>query len=413
MRSRVVTTVAVVAAASALVLSGCSSSKSNSGGGLGGSSSPNSSAGSGGSSSSTGGSGQTYAIGFEGPLSGSNAQLGINEDNAVKLAVAQANAKNTYGFKVTLVNEDDQGDPSKSPAAANALVGQQNVLGVIGPSFSGSTLAVGKIYSAAGMAFITPSATNATLQTQGFTTFHRIVPNDNTEGTQGADWLKRKGVKKLFVLQDESAYGKGVGDTVAKEAQKDGISVIEQGLNGTTTTNYNPIAQTINSDGVDAVFYGGYDAQAALLAKALVGVGFKGIAAGGNGIKSSVFTKNAGTAGNGWYMTCGCQDATVAPQSKAFAAAYQQMFGTPSSTYSPEAYDATNALLTAIKAAAASGTPTRATVETAVNGLDYQGITTTVKFQSNGEVDASVATVNLYMDKNGTIVEVGNIKDQS
>ncbi|MBN9620492.1 MAG: hypothetical protein J0H43_12295, partial [Actinobacteria bacterium] len=72
-----------------------------------------------------------------------------------------------------------------------------------------------------------------------------------------------------------------------------------------------------------------------------------------------------------------------------------------------------NALLTAIKAAAASGTPTRATVETAVNGLDYQGITTTVKFQSNGEVDASVATVNLYTDKNGTIVEVGNIKDQS
>ncbi len=134
---------------------------------------------------------------------------------------------------------------------------------------------------------ITPSATNATLQTQGFTTFHRIVPNDNVEGSQGADWLARKGIKKLFVLQDLSAYGKGVGDTVAKEAKAKGITVIEQGLDGTTTKNYNPIAQTITASGADAMFYGGYDAQAALLAKALKSAGFKGITVGGNGIKST------------------------------------------------------------------------------------------------------------------------------
>lgn len=407
MRSRIITTTLVLSAAGAVALSGCSSSGGNKGGGGLGSSSAPSTQGSGSGAPSN----ASYTIGFEGPLSGSNAQLGINEVNGVKLAVQQAASK--FGFKVTLVSEDDQGDPAKSPAAANALVGNTAVLGVVGPSFSGSTLAVGKIYSAAGLAFITPSATNATLQTQGFTTFHRIVPSDNVEGTQGADWLKRKGVKKLFVLQDLSAYGKGVGDTVAQQARKDGISVTEQGLNGTTTTNYNPIAQTIKSSGVDAVFYGGYDAQAALLAKALKAVGFTGITVGGNGIKSSVFTKNAGNAGDGWYMTCGCQDATVAPQAKTFAQDYQAAFNTPPSTYSPEAFDAANALLTAIKAAAANGTPTRASVESAVNGLNYTGITTTVKFQSNGEVDASVATVNLYQDKNGQIVELGDIKKQS
>ncbi len=412
MRTRLITTTVALTAAGALALAGCSSSTSGGGngggnGGLGGGSSSSSS---GGGSTTSGG---TYTIGFEGPLSGANAQLGINEDDGAKLAVAQANASNKFGFKVKLVNQDDQGDPAKSPTAANALVGNPGVLGVIGPSFSGSTLAVGKIYSSADLAFITPSATNATLQSQGFKTFHRIVPNDNVEGTQGADWMKRKGVKKLFVLQDESAYGKGVGDTVAQEAKKDGIKVTEQGINGTTTTNYGPIAQTIANSGSDAVFYGGYDAQAALLAKALQSDGFKGIAVGGNGIKSTVFTKNAGAAGNGWYITCGCEDATVAPDAKAFNAAYQKMFGTPSSTYSPEAYDATNALLTAIKAAAANGTPTRSSVETAVNALDYKGIATTVKFQSNGEVDSSVATVNLYTVKNGNIVEVGNIKQQS
>jgi branched-chain amino acid transport system substrate-binding protein len=401
-RSRVMTTTAVLATATALALAGCGSSKSSSGGGLGTAA----------TGTTTAPTAKTYDIGFEGPLSGANAQLGINEEYGVELAVAQANASSSLGFKVSLVKADDQGDPAKAPAAATSLVQDVNLMGVIGPSFSGATLAVGKIYAAADLALITPSATNATLQTQGFTTFHRIVPNDNVEGSQGADWMARHGIKKLFVLQDLSAYGKGVGDTVAKEAKAKGITVIEQGLDGTSTKNYNPIAQTITASGATAMFYGGYDAQAALLAKALKSAGFKGLTVGGNGIKSSVFTTNSGSAGYGWYITCGCQDATVAPQSKAFTAAYTTMFKTPPSTYSPEAYDATNALIQGIKTAAASGAPTRASVEAAVNALDFTGITTTVKFQADGDLLSSVEVVNLYKDEAGKIVELGNIQAQ-
>jgi branched-chain amino acid transport system substrate-binding protein len=397
-RSRVVISTTVLATASALALAGCgsSSSGSSSSGGLGGNSSG----------------GTNWSIGFEGPLSGANAQLGINEEDGAQLAVNQANADSSLGFKVTLVKADDQGDPAKAPAAATQVIQNTKVLGEIGPSFSGATLAVGQRYGAAGLAMITPSATNATIQTQSFPTFFRIVPNDNVEGSQGADWLARTGVKKLFVLQDLSAYGKGVGDTVAKEAKAKGIKVTEQGLDGTSTKNYNPIAHTIVASGADALFYGGYDAQAALLAKALKAAGFKGTTVGGNGIKSSVFTKNGGTAVNGWYVTCGCQDATVAPQSKSFASAYQAAFNTPPSTYSPEAYDATNMLIQAIKTASASGTPTRASVLTAVKGTSYKGITTTIKFQSDGDLNSSVQTVNLYKVENDNIVQLGNIKSQ-
>ena len=81
------------------------------------------------------------------------------------------------------------------------------------------------------------------------------------------------------------------------------------------------------------------------------------------------------TAGNGWYFTCGCLDATIAANAKEFTAAYTAAYNTPPSTYSPEAFDATNALIQAIKAAKAGGTVTRASVETAVNTIDYKGIT--------------------------------------
>ena len=101
-----------------------------------------------------------------------------------------------------------------------------------------------------------------------------------------------------------------------------------------------------------------------------------------------MFTKNAGSAGNGWYFTCGCQDATTAPAAKAFATAYQSKFNTPPSTYSPEAYDAANLLIDAISKAGDSVTRT-SVLDCLGQGQNFKGITTTIKFAPNGEVHAS------------------------
>jgi branched-chain amino acid transport system substrate-binding protein len=258
------------------------------------------------------------------------------------------------------------------------------------------------------MPIITASASKGTLQTHGWKCWHRIIPNDNVEGGQGAEWLARTGAHKVFVLNDLSAYGQGVANTVAATLRQKGVQVVTKGVVA-TTTNYNPIAQTIKASGADTLFYGGYDAQAALLAKALVTAGFHGRTVGGNGIKSSVFTKNSGTAGNGWYMTCGCQDATTAPSAKQFAAAYQAKFNTPPSTYSPEAYDATNVIIDAINKASQAGSVTRTTVLNQINQENYKGITAQIQFQSNGELTTKNLIVNLYRQQNGVIKSLGNI----
>jgi len=371
-----------------------------------GSSAP-SSAGGGGLS----GGGDTIKIAFEGPLSGDNQQLGINEVNAFRLAIEQANAKGDLGFTLAGLESDDVGDPSKAPAAAAKVVQDDAVVGVVGPSFSGASKAVGKTYGEAGLAFMTPSASNATLQDQGFPTFYRVIPNDNIEGTQGADWLARKGLKTVYVIDDLSDYGKGVADAVEKGLKAKGVKVTRQGV-AASTTDYTATAQTVASSKVDALFYGGYDAQAAKFAKSLKAAGFKGLQVAGNGVKSSVFTDGAGAAGDGWFFTCGCLDATVAPEAKAFTEAYKAKWKVDPSTYSPEAYDATNAMIEAIKTAKKAGEVTRASVNTAVKALDYQGITTQVKFQGNGE-PAGETTVSLYTQRGGKIVSLGLLKDQS
>jgi branched-chain amino acid transport system substrate-binding protein len=386
-----------LALASALALTACSNDtkKSDSGSsGLGGS-----------------GSSQTYKIAFQGPLSGDNAQLGINEVNAVDLAVEQANKKGDLGFKLELVKADDQGSPEQAPTAAAQVLQDDAVIGVIGPSFSGATKAIGATYGDAGLSFISPSATNPTLSQQGFPTFHRIVPSDNVEGSQAADLFAKKGYKKVVVIDDLSDYGKGVADAMQTGLESQNVTVQRIGVDA-KTTDYGSTATQVAASGAQAVFYGGYDAQAGLVAQALASAGFSGDKYTGNGGKSSVFTDGAGAAGDGWYFTCGCSDATVAPEAKDFTAAYQKKFNTPPSTYSPEAYDAANAMIDAIKTAAKGGTATRESVEKAVDALDYKGITTEVKFDKTGEVDQSAQVVNLFQQEGGKIKLLGNIKDQ-
>src|ERR1700712_2168813 len=267
--------------AGALALTACSNGGSNT-------SASQSSGGLGGSSNSA----QTYKIAFEGPLSGDNQQLGINEVNGVQVAVDQANASGNLGFKLQLFKADDQGDPAVAPTVAAQVLQDASVLGVIGPAFSGPTKAVAPTYGQANMTIISPSATNDTLSKSGFPTFHRVVPPDSLEGTELANYLVSKKYKKMVVIDDTTDYGKGVADTVQGALEKGGVPVTRISVVN-TTTDYGATAAQVAGAGADAMFYGGYDAQAGQLAKALVAAGFKGDNYGGNGVKSTVFTKGA------------------------------------------------------------------------------------------------------------------------
>ena len=185
MQKKAIINVAVVGVAAVLALTACSNSKKTNGL-TGGSSSAS------GGGSSCNGTGTTYKIAFQGPLTGDNKQLGINEVNGVQLAIEQANAAKNLCFQLSLLQSDDGGTAAQAPAAAAAILQDPAVVGVVGPSFSGATAAVGAKYSQAGMALISPSATNETLTSQGFTTFHRIVPTDGVEGKATADFLATK-----------------------------------------------------------------------------------------------------------------------------------------------------------------------------------------------------------------------------
>ncbi len=403
MQKKAITAIFALGAAGALILSGCSNSSK------GGSTLTSSgAAASSSASSSCNGTGPAFKIGFQGPLSGDDKNLGVAEINGVNLAVDQANAAKNLCFTLSVITGDDQCSTSAAPAAASSILQDVAVLGLIGPSCSGATTATAASYAAAGVAIISPSATNATLTSQGFTTFHRIVPTDGIEGKATADYLAAK-YKKVFVIDDSSTYGQGVANVVRDELKTKGVTVDSQSIDA-TLKDLSALATKVQSSGDTAMYYGGYYAQAGLLAAALNAAGYKGFEISGNGAKDPGFVTAAGAAAESYYFACGCLDATTAPAAAKFNTDYNAKFGTPPSTYSPEAFDATNAMISAISTAQKAGAATRASVETAVNALDYKGITTEVKFQSNGEV--AQATINLYEVKSGKIVLLGDLSKQ-
>ena len=93
------------------------------------------------------------------------------------------------GKKVTfeLLTEDDQADPKQGTIVAQKLV-DAKVAGVVGHLNSGTTIPASKIYHDAGIAQISPSATNVTYTHQGFKTAFRVMANDAQQGKVLGDY---------------------------------------------------------------------------------------------------------------------------------------------------------------------------------------------------------------------------------
>ncbi|MGY0230823.1 branched-chain amino acid ABC transporter substrate-binding protein [Longispora urticae] len=340
-------------------------------------------------------------IAFFGALTGPNAALGINIRDGAKLAIDQYNAAKTAdNCKIELANNDSQGDEKAAPGIADAIVQDTKIIGVVGPAFSGESKAANGKLSDNGVTIITPSATNPTLADQGWKTFHRALGNDAAQGPAAGRYIKDVlKAQKVFVIDDTSEYGKGLADEVKKT-----VTPVATGTTSKGQTDFSALITQIKSSGADAVYYGGYYAEAGPFVKQLRGQGVKATFVSGDGVKDDKFIEGAGKeAAEGAVLTCPCVPPDKAAGS--FAADYKKATGNEPGTYSAEAYDAASILVAAVKA----GNITRPNVEKFVDAYNGKGVTTTFKFTDKGEIDLSAVAVWAYKVEGGKIVALQEI----
>jgi branched-chain amino acid transport system substrate-binding protein len=316
------------------------------------------------------------AIGFFGALTGNDANLGINIKRGVELAVEQWNAANA-GCKVTLKDYDSQGDPQKAPALADQAIADKTILGIVGPAFSGESKAVNPKFDQAVLPIITASATNPDLSKNGWKIFHRMLATDAKQGPDVAKYIRdTMKAKSVFVIDDQSEYGKGIADQVRTTlgALATGTDSIDP-----KASDYSAAVTKVKTANPDAVFYGGYYNPAGNLVKQLRDGGVKATFISGDGSADQGFIKAGGPASKDAIISCPCNINGNA----AFLKAYKAKFNDDPRTYGAEAYDAANSFF----AAFAAGKLDRASINTFLATYDAEGASRRIKWNATGEVE--------------------------
>jgi branched-chain amino acid transport system substrate-binding protein len=357
-----------------------------------------------------GGGGETYEIAFVGPLTGDAANLGINIRNGMKVAIDQSNEDNDFTIK--LQEFDTQGDPAQATTLKDDFIGDDNVLGIVGPTFSGETKALLPSLDEAGLVMVSASATNADLPTVVPDTkvFHRVIPDDAVQGAGLTDYItKVLESKKVAYVNDNSEYGKGLADGTQALLEKAGVTTAATAVVDPKSQDFSAAVNTVKAAEPDLVFYGGYYAEAGRLRKQLVDAGVDSQFLSGDGSLDPGFIESAGAGGDGAQISCPCNLATEdSSDSKLadFATAYQETNDVAAGTYSTEGYDSTNMLIEGIKA----GNTDRAKLLDYVEGIDtYDGISKPISFEDNGNVKAT--DVFVFEVKDGKIQLVGKTSE--
>ncbi|MCM3920634.1 branched-chain amino acid ABC transporter substrate-binding protein [Frankia sp. AiPs1] len=347
-----------------------------------------------------------FVIGFQGPLSGDNQQLGINAYDGVLTAVDLANRREDLPFRLRLVASDDQGNPDQGPTAAQKLLDNPGVVAVVGPVFSGATKSSEPLYSQAGLLSVSPSATNPALTDLGFLTFYRVIAPDTVQGAAAAEYLtKVLKATKVYSLDDRSEYGTGLSGALEQALTAHDVTVVHDGIN--PTKDYTSQATKIIDAQPDALYYSGYYSELALLTKALRSKGFTGKIVSGDGANDDQLIREAGVGNaEGTLLTCACGDSNSDPAAAGFVAEYRTVnSGIRPGTYSGEAYDATNAIIEVLRKIGAGAT--RESVAGAFGSVNVPGVTKQIRFRKNGEVEGS--TVYLYEVRGGKRTVLGPV----
>ena len=339
-------------------------------------------------------------IGHVGPVSGGQAHYGKDNENGARMAIADLNAKGvTIGgkkVKLELVAEDDAADPKQGTAAAQKLC-DAKVNGVVGHLNSGTTIPASTIYNQCGIPHVTPSATNPKLTQQGYKTTFRILANDNALGAglalHASNNLK---LKKIAIIDDRTAYGQGVAEVFKKTAMAKGIQIVDEQFTNDKAVDFMAILTAIKAKAPDGVFYGGMDTQAGPMLRQMEQLGLTSAKFfGGDGICTAKLAEQSGNAKTMTNVVCAEGGASLEkmPGGKAWKERYDKAYPGQFQVYSPYTYDAVGLLVDAMVRA---GSADPKVYMAKLADANYQGITTKIGFEADGELKNPAMTLYNY-----------------
>lgn len=359
----------------------------------------------------------TIRIGVDLPVSGADAAIGIPTQNGAVLAIEEAGKTFTGGaFKLegSLLDDAVQGvhDPAAGAQNVKTFIADSSVLAMVGPFNSNVAKAEIPLTNDAGLAQISPSNTNDGLTVgpdakllrtahPDTNTYFRVCTKDSRQGSALAQFAQKLGFKKIFVIDDNETYGKGLADTFDASFRQLGGNVLGHEHITGSQQDFKALLTKVHATGPDAVFFGGNTSTGGgLLRRQMGDVGMSATPfMGGDGISDTdEFVKIAGpTMASNVYYSFAAPDADKLPSAQTFVKAYKARFHADVGPYSAPAFAATLIIIAAIeKAVKEDGgkMPTRAEVLKNIAATrDFPTPIGKIGFDANGDTTAPILTL--------------------
>ncbi len=352
---------------------------------------------------------------------------GQSTANGIKFAVDQKNkAGGVEGFTIAYTSFDDcrQGAYNADAGVANVrqMLDDSKYLGMVGPYNSAVAKAEIPIAAPKNFVMVSPSNTNPCLtkdiagcsyhpqdlRAGNPNNYWRVVTTDDYQGPAMADYMyKQLNIKTVGILDDSTVFGVGIAGSFEQEFKKLGGTVAAHSeYKKEQTSDWKSILLNFKSKGAQGVYVGGTDDQNICIPrKQMKDIGWTAPFGGGDGIETTDCIEQASGNEGEIYATSAGADATQVSGAKATIDAFRAQFSGANDFggYTMQAYDAANALMTAIGNAIKANNgnmPTRLQVRDQFAKIQgFKGVIGTYDFDQNG--DTSLKIVSIYVVKTG------------
>jgi branched-chain amino acid transport system substrate-binding protein len=267
-----------------------------------------------------------------GPITGDLAALGEQYKRGAEMAVADINAAGgIMGEKLVLEVGDDACVPEQASRVAEQMA-SKGVVFVAGHLCSGSSIPASKIYLEENILQITPASTNPKFTDEGGWNVARVCGRDDAQGLVAGNFLaKHYAGKKVAIVDDKSAYGKGLADATNAAMKAAGLEPAMVESINPGEKDYTALVSKMKEAGIDAIYFGGYHPEGALILKQMREQGSKAQMLSGDSMNNVEFWTIAGEAAEGMIFT-------FAPEPRNFPEAQEIVKKFRDSGYDPEGY---------------------------------------------------------------------------
>jgi branched-chain amino acid transport system substrate-binding protein len=331
---------------------------------------------------------QVVNLGCIFPMTGGSATFGTSGKNGVTMAVEEFNTAGgatLNGVKTTInmVIEDDTGSPEVGASAAQKLINQDKVIGIIGAIMSKVSLAVGPIAQAAGVPMISPTSTNEKVTLVGDYIF-RACFIDPFQGTVMANyvWNTLKAKTAACLFDNGNDYPKGLAENFRKSFEALGGKIVayEAFTDEDKTVDFKAQLTKIKAANPEFLYLPGYYGSTALILKQAREMGLNVPAGGGDGWDSADLVKIGGAAVEGGVFSNHFSKDDPSPKVQAFVKAYTAKYGAAPDAFAALSYDGAGLFLDAFKTA---GSIKGSDIRDAMKNTTFSGIAGAYKFDAN------------------------------